>query len=216
MAGRRPLNRIEEKKLLVHVRSLDPRDHALVVTQWFTGFRVSEVLSLTVGSVFRAGELVGKIGVAPRKMKGGYGRTRWVPMLPELRRALERQLSWLKKRFELTPDLPLFVSRESDRDGQCRPVHRESARRIIHSAFAAAGIVNDGRLGTHTLRKTWARRVYENCGHDLMILKAALNHSSVSVTQAYLEPSEDEVLAAMIKCDLTRNSRVRRPATAAA
>ena len=45
-----------------------------------------------------------------------------------------------------------------------------------------------------------------------MILKAALNHSSVSVTQAYLEPDEDQVLAAMMKCDLTRNTCVPRPA----
>ena len=197
---------------MAHVRSLDARDHALVVTQWFTGFRVSEVLSLKVGSVFRAGKVVGKIGVAPRNMKGRYGRTRWIPVLPELTRALERQLSWLRQRFELTPELPLFMSREGDGEGHCRALHRESARRIIHGAFSAAGIVNDGRLGTHTLRKTWARRVYENCGHDMMILKAALNHSSVSVTQAYLEPSEDQVLAAMMKCDLTRTSRGVRPA----
>ena len=186
------------------------------MTQWFTRLRVYEVLSLTVGSVYRAAELVDKIGIAPSNVKGGSGRSRWVPVLPESRRARERHLSWLCRRIDLTPDLPLLLSRESDGERQCRALHRESARRIIQSAFAAAGIVNDGRLGTHTLRKTWARRVYENCGHDWMILKSALNHSSVSVTQAYLEPDEDQVLAAMMKCDLTRRTRVPTPAAISA
>ncbi len=196
--------------LLSVVRELPPRDRALVTAQWFTGFRISEILSLTVGSVLRHGELVSKIGVAPRNMKGGYGRTRWIPVLPELHAALESYLSWLRRRMVLSPDMPLFISRESDGAGNLRPLTRESARRIMHAAFAAAAIEDDGRLGTHTLRKTWARKVYKNSGNDIMILKAALNHSDVAVTQKYLEADEDEVMAAIAKCDFTRKVRVAR------
>lgn len=64
-----------------------------------------------------------------------------------------------------------------------RPLTRESAKHIMHAAFAAAAIENDGRLGTHTLRKTWARKVYKNSGNDIIILKAALNHSNISAPQ---------------------------------
>jgi hypothetical protein len=103
-------------------------------------------------------------------MKGGYGRTRWIPVLPELHRALMTYLGWLRKRLELSPAMPLFISREGDGKGNLRSLTRESARRIIHAAFAAAGVENDGRLGTHTLRKTWARKVYLNSGKDIMIL----------------------------------------------
>jgi integrase len=147
--------------LLSVVRELPPRDRCLITAQWFTGFRISEILSLTVGSVLRNGEIVSKIGVAPRNMKGGYGRTRWIPVLPELQRALESYLGWLRRRLELSPAMPLFISREGDGEGNLLPLTRESARRIMHAAFAAAGVENDGRLGTHTLRKTWARKVYE-------------------------------------------------------
>ena len=73
-------------------------------------------------------------------------------------------------------------------------------------------IENDGRLCTHTLRKTWARKVYKNSGNDIMILKAALNHSDVSITQKYLEADEDEVMAAIQKCDFTRRSKPPRSA----
>lgn len=207
MAGRRSLSPLEERMLLSVVRELPPRDRCLITAQWFTGFRISEILSLKVGSVLRNGAIVSKIGVAPRNMKGGYGRTRWIPVLPELQRALCSYLAWLRRRFELSPDMPLFISREGDKSGNLRPLTRESARRIMHAAFAAAAIENDGRLGTHTLRKTWARKVYKNSGNDIMILKAALNHSDISVTQKYLEADEDDVMAAIAKCDFTRRPK---------
>jgi len=146
--------------------------------------------------------------VAPRNMKGGYGRTRWIPVLPELGRALESYLAWLRMRFELNADMPLFISREGDGAGNLRSLTRETARCIIRASFAAADIEDDGRLGTHTLRKTWARKVFRNSGNDIMILKAALNHSDVSVTQKYLEADEDEVMAAITKCDFTRKPRM--------
>lgn len=204
MAGCRPLTSSEQRNLRRALRRFSPRDRALVTTQLLTGFRISEVLSLTVGSVFRNGQLVSKIGIQPHKMKGGYGVTRWVPVLPTLAKALEQQLGWLRQRYELTPDLPLFLSRQDNPDGTARSVNRESARQIIRRAFAAAGIEDDGRLGTHVLRKTFAKQVYEASGKDLMVLKKALNHSSVSVTQRYLDVSESSVMAAIAKCDRGR------------
>jgi integrase len=124
-----------------------------------TGFRISECLSLTVSSVFRNDHLAAKIGVAPRNLKGGYGQTRWVPVLPELARALESYLGWLRHRLNLLPDMPLFLSRESTPDGHMRPLSRESARLIVRDALAKVGIEDDGRLETHSLRKTFAGNV---------------------------------------------------------
>ena len=71
------------------VRAMAPRYWALVTGQWMTGFRIREVLRWAVGIVLRNGEIVPKIGLPPDKMKGCYRRTRWVPSLPESRRALE-------------------------------------------------------------------------------------------------------------------------------
>ncbi len=207
MAGRRPLSSSEERQLLRVVRTLPPRDRALITTQWMTDSRISEVLSLTVGSVLRDEVVVEKVGVAPRHLKGKRGTTRWVPVLPELRRALESWIAHMRRRWVLTPDLPLFLSREDNPDGTARAVSRDSARRIIHAAFARASVTNDGRLGTHTLRKTWARNVYRNSGNDIMVVKTALHHSDVSITQAHLEADEDAVEAAIRRCDFTRASR---------
>lgn len=62
--------------LLAVVRDLPPRDRALITLQWFSGFSLYEVLSMTVGSVCRGGAVVEKIGISPRHLKGGYNRTR--------------------------------------------------------------------------------------------------------------------------------------------
>lgn len=207
MAGCRALTPIEERKLLRVVRRLPARDQALITCQWFTGFRISEVLSLTVGSVLRDGELVGKIGVSPRNMKGGYGRTRWVPVSPELNRALRRHLGCLRKRWELCADMPLFPSRQGTLDGSFRALTRESARLIMHRALARAGIQNDGQLGTHVFRKTWASRVYQNSDYDILVVSAALNHANVATTQRYLVADQEAVVAAMRGVDFTRGPR---------
>lgn len=72
---------------------------------------MSEILSLTVGSVLQAERIVEKIGVAPRHLKGRRGTTRWVLVLPELRRALE---VWLGAFKGLREDKrPIEVVRES-------------------------------------------------------------------------------------------------------
>jgi integrase len=215
MAGRRSLTSLEERALLRVVRRLPPRDRALITVQWFTGFRIHEVLSLKLGSVLRAGDIVEKIGVAPRHLKGGRGRTRWVPVLPEMHRALQALVGWYARRLELDPELPLFLSRECDGGGDARPLSDESARRILHRAFAAAGIANDGRLGTHTLRKTFARKVYEVSGHDILLVKRALHHSDISVTQAYLEADEARVSWAIAQGDFTARRRAPRGSCAA-
>lgn len=210
MSGRRSLTEEEERRFLRAVRRLSPRNRALVTAQWQTGFRIREILSLTIGSVIRDGQVRPQIAIAPRHLKGGYGRTRYIPVLPELHGALERYHDWLQRRRDISTALPLFLSREHEADGSARPLSCESARRIIHKAFALAGIVDDGRLGTHTLRKTWARNVYVNSGNDLLVVRAALGHSDVSVTQHYLEPDEAAVLSAIRRCDFTRTRRLQR------
>jgi len=187
-----------------------PRDGCLVTCQWMTGFRISEVLRITVGTVLKAGEIVTKIGLAPCQMKGGYGKTRWVPVVPDLKRAIERQLTWLRLRYKLTPDIPLFPLREAGEGGGFKPLSRDMVRHIVKGAFAKASIEDDGRLGTHSLRKTWARNVYRSSGNDILLLSAALNHTSIETTQRYLSVDDDELMIAMRKCDFTRGPRQKR------
>lgn len=47
-------------------------------------------------------------------------------------------------------------------------------------------VLNIDYLGTHTMRKTGAYRVYEQSNHNIALVMQLLNHSSEKVTLAYL------------------------------
>ncbi len=165
---------------------------------------------MTVGHVWRNENIVNQIGLAPRLLKGKRGSTRWVAVLPELRRALTRHLWWLRLKYNLTPDMPLFPSRKSGPGGRLRAISRVQAHNIIKAAFAAAGIEDDGRLGSHSLRKTMAQNCHRHSRSPL-IVKAILGHSQISSTMAYLEADAAEIQAAIASCDFTRRPRKVAP-----
>ena len=202
MAGRRPLTPPEERKLLKVALQLSPRDCALIITSLMTGYRISEVLSLTVSSVQRNGKLLPQIGVQPRRLKGHHGKTRYVAIGSELARALQGLLAWLEQHHDLNPNTPLFIS--GRRQPAPRAISRGRALQIAHAAFAHAGITNDGRLGTHSFRKTFARRLYNNSGYNLRLTQQALGHARCSMTQRYLEVDTKAVFHAILRGDFTR------------
>ena len=105
---------------------------------------------------------------------------------------------------DVTPDLPLIPSRQRDADGNLRAIAHSATHNLVKACFARAGLRDDGRLGTHSLRKTFARKVYENSGHDLLVVKAALHHRSVQTTEKYLEANANLVQAAIAAGDFTR------------
>lgn len=56
-------------------------------------------------------------------------------------RASLNLVSWLKRRLIIPLELPPFLSRENDAEGNARELSRDMAGRIIKDAFARAGIV---------------------------------------------------------------------------
>lgn len=206
MAGCRPLTRPEERRLLSVVRRLPPRDRALITTQWFSALRISATIGLTVGQVWRHNALVAEIAIPPRNLKGKRGRTQRIAVTRELARALTHQLWWLRLKYKLTPELPLFPSRQAGPDGGVRPLTRIQAHTIIKHAFARAGILDDGRLGSHCLRKTAAAKAWAHC-KDPLVLRDLLGHADLRTSQLYLDSNESAVRAALLAGDFTRRPR---------
>ena len=62
-------------------------------------------------------------------------------------------------------------------------MHRQTAHDILKTAFVSAGL--NGKLATHSLRKSFAQRVYEQ-SNDIYLVQELLGHKSVSTTQRYL------------------------------
>lgn len=189
MKGARPLTDTEIKAI---AGRLSVRDRALFTLGLRSGFRVSELLSVRVQDVVdQAGAILDRVYVSRGHMKGrATGRA--VVLHPEARAAIAAWLEELRADGPLDPKAPLFVSRK----GAAHAIGRVHAWRILQTAYSRAGI--SGKLGTHAMRKTFASRVYELLGHDLVKTQRALGHASINSTVAYLSFADSEVEAAIL------------------
>jgi integrase len=179
----------------------------------FLGFRISEVLALTIGHVLHHSQIRSHVALPPRLLKGKRGNTRSVPIGPELRRALERYLAQRARKDALSPTEPLFRSRFHAADGGPKPITRSMAEKIIKRAFRVISDDTQG-LSSHRLRKSWAMRLYEASGHDLLIVRDGLGHRSVAVTQVYLPTARARVESLILKTDWTRRQARHSGSTA--
>lgn len=169
------------------------RDRALFLLGLKTGFRISELLSLTVGAVYRSGRLTEEVSVDRRFMKKKR-EGRKVPFHNEpARTALELWIGELSKSGLCDPKAFLFRSREGDN----RPLNRRTAWEILKRAFAACGM--NGKLATHSMRKTFAKQMLEALGHDLLALKEVLGHNEIETTMAYVQFDDKKIREAFRK-----------------
>ena len=61
--------------------------------------------------------------------------------------------------------------------------NRQNVHEMLKKAFIAAGL--NGKLATHSLRKSFAQRVYEHSG-DIYLVQELPCHKSVATTQKYI------------------------------
>jgi integrase len=94
----------------------------------------------------------------------------------------------VKEPKAIDPATPLFLSRVQNRDGSRRPIARETAWRII-KAIAWDNEL-PGKVGTHSTRKTLARKVY-TWSNDIRVVQRILGHRSLASTEAYLKSLTD-------------------------
>ena len=141
MKGSRPLSD-EEVRLVAKSfhGAYATRNKALFILGVRAGFRISELLSLRVGDIYRHGKVGDRISVHRRNMKGKtQGRT--VLLHPEARAALSVWLEALqRRRGALDPELPVFHSRTKGADGMPRPISRVQAWRLLQQAYIAHGL----------------------------------------------------------------------------
>ena len=73
-------------------------------------------------------------------------------------------------------------------------MHRQTAHDILKKAFIAAGL--NGKLATHSLRKSFAQRLYDKTG-DIYMVQELLGHRNISTTQKYLGVNYADAKAAV-------------------
>ena len=185
MKGTRPLTNEEIRKVRdAFDGKFTMRNRGLFMLGVSIGGRVSELLALTVGDVWQNGQPVSDFQFDKEIVKGGEV-SRTIPVNSDGRKAIIELIEWHSGEqglFEAgdippPPDMPLFPSQKRGH------MKRQAAHKILQEAFVKAGL--NGKLATHTLRKTFAQRLYQKC-NDIFMVKEMLGHKNVATTQAYI------------------------------
>lgn len=177
------------------------RDVALLTLGIQTGFRISELLSITLSDLVVDGRIAEQISVARRHMKKQFeGRT--VRLAPGTRERLADWIDELGRRGYQAADDFVFQSRVAGN----RAISKSHAWNIVHRAARACGIT--GPIGTHSMRKTFADRMYavfekKYKGKDttgmgaLRAVSKSLGHANINNTDKYLSFREEDIDSAI-------------------
>jgi integrase len=101
---------------------------------------------------------------------------------------------WIKELEEagkVDPSSPSFKSRK----GQFA-ITRVHAFQVLMEVYEANGLM--GKLGTDSMRKTFAYRIYERLGEILIKAQRALGHKSINSTVSYLSWQQEEITEAIL------------------
>ncbi|WP_299515981.1 site-specific integrase [uncultured Rummeliibacillus sp.] len=165
------------KDTLLHNFKYGQRNYTIFQVGKATLLRVSDVLRLQMSDVFTAeGEV--KAHAYIHDQKTGKANQLWLaPVTHDLLTYRE----WLTA--QQIESQWLFPSLKPQRPGTDTHITERQFYRIMARVGDLLGI---NYLGTHTMRKTGAYRVYEQSGHDIALVMDLLNHSSQAMTLKYL------------------------------
>jgi len=199
--GCRPLTGGEVRRVVKTFQGrYKERDRAMFVLGVCAGFRISEMLSLRVRDIVQNGEITKRVCVQRQNTKGKK-QTRDVKLLDAAREVL---FEWIKKGLHakgfILPDTYLFKSQV----GKNKPISRRHAYRVLKDNFERNYMT--GKLGTHTMRKTYAAALYKDLVErrakgepvDPFPLTArGLGHMNMGNTEKYLSFHEEDIEISM-------------------
>ena len=181
MKGTRPLDNDEIRRVSAAFSgTYEVRNRGLFMLGVSTGGRISELLSLRVGDVYQNDKPVTDL-LFDKSIVKGKESSRAVPVNVDGRHAIDALVKWHRERYgDVDDKRALFPSR--NKNGSVA-LNRQTAHDLLKEAFTAAGL--NGKLATHSLRKSFAQRVYEQSG-DIYLVQELLGHRNIATTQKYL------------------------------
>ena len=144
---------------------ISARDWAVLMLLYGAGLRIGEAMALT-GAILPLGETL--------VVTGKRAKTRMVPLLPQVREAIEGYARLCP--YGVARDAPLF------RGARGGPLSPAIIRRSVRRARVRLGLGD--RTTPHALRHSFATHLLGR-GADLRALQALLGHASLSSTQVY-------------------------------
>jgi len=145
------------------------------------GLRVSDVLKLKHAEI---GDL--NVGDEIQLIEQKTGKSRTITINNEVYHAYRKLLGILKQNGKYDQNGFVFVSQKGT------VFSYKSIDRLLKEIFRNKKL----QISSHSLRKSFARRFYEQNNrseHSLMLIGEAFNHSSLSTTKKYLGLRREEV-----------------------
>lgn len=158
------------------------RNKTLFLVGLKTGFRISELISIQVEDVYQGDRIIESLTI-PRRNRKGKVRSHTIYLNKVAREAIMALiLSGINGPW-------LFPSRQKGNH-----ISAKHASRVLKEAFREAdldGAYIDGLLSTHSMRKTFAKKIYDLPDTDLKDVKDSLGHEKLSTTVDYLPEDFD-------------------------
>ncbi|QQK74203.1 tyrosine-type recombinase/integrase [Salicibibacter cibarius] len=179
------MNTVDPIKNTAHINRIKNALHGRNKLLWIvginSGLRISDILALKVG------DLRGQDNITITE--GKTKKRKRFPLNAAIKKAVKECVP-----AEVSADEYVFKSRK----GVNKPIGRVQAYTVLNDAVERAGLTDKvGKIGTHTMRKTFGAKAYEN-GTDLAMLMRIFNHSSQNETLKYIGIQQrdiDEVYA---------------------
>lgn len=159
------------RRILDYLKETNKRNHVMFAIGVYTGLRISDILELKVRDVKN------KRTIKLRVTK--TGKTKTIAIHKELEFILNQYVKD-KKQGEY-----LIKSRK----GINKPISRTQAYRIVKDLEELFEIDN---IGTHSLRKTYGRKIYTDT-KDIVLTQKALDHVHPSYTLRYIGEEQERV-----------------------
>jgi integrase len=153
----------------------------LFASGFYFGLRIGDILRLTWEQI--TGE---QLTITEQKT----GKVRSITMHKDYQRLVNDILSEKRRK----PSGFVFVHQRAD-GRKDKPISITAANKRIKRAFQEYGI-QTANPSSHTLRKTFGRRVYENNSQSeaaLILLSQIFNHRDVSTTRRYIGLTREKI-----------------------
>lgn len=181
--------------------TFEVRNRSLFMLGVSVGGRISELLALKIEDVWQNGQPVSDL-LFKKDVVKGKETARMIPVNSDGRQAITELIQWHKEQFgNLSKRRPLFMSRQGG-----EALSRSHAHRILERAFKKAGL--NGKLATHSLRKTFAQRCFDACG-DIYQVSELLGHKNVETTKRYIGISYTKLQETVEAIELDNNKTLK-------
>jgi integrase/recombinase XerD len=179
MSQAKTLTPVEIDQVLNYIadQSYPLRNRVMLLTGLFSGMRVGEIASLSIGDVMNVdGSVKAEVRLTAEQTKGRQPRTVFLPQ--KLRDELS---AYLALRTDAKPEHPLFITA-----GRKRFSANVMAQHF-HYLFKKAGIAG---ASSHSMRRSFITNLATK-GIGVRVLASLAGHRSIAVTQKYIDVNDE-------------------------